>query len=87
MWNGFVLELLGVCKVLHLNYDILFFQETKTDNLYYLALPDGFTYVAKHGNKCLKKSGGIVTIFKKVFQIYLNLNNDGLLILFSTECF
>ena len=54
------------------NYDILFSQETKTDNLDYLALPDGFTYVAKHGNKCLKKSGGIVTIFKKVFQIYLN---------------
>jgi exonuclease III len=44
------------------NYDILFFQETKTDNLDYLALPDGFTYAAKHGNKCLKKSGGIVTI-------------------------
>ena len=42
------------------NYDILFFQETKTDNLDHLSLPDGFTYVAKH-----RKSGGIVTIFKK----------------------
>ena len=47
------------------NYDILFFQETKTDNLDYLALPDGFTYAAKHRKKCLKKSGGIVTISKK----------------------
>lgn len=47
------------------NYDILFFQETKTDNLDHLSLPDGFTYVAKHRKKCLRKSGGIVTIFKK----------------------
>ena len=47
------------------NYDILFFQETKTDNLDHLSLPDGFTYVAKHRKKCLTKSGGIVTIFKK----------------------
>ena len=46
-------------------YDILFFQETKTDNLDHLSLPDGFTYVAKHRKKCLRKSGGIVTIFKK----------------------
>jgi hypothetical protein len=43
------------------NYDILFFQETKTDNLDHLSLPDGFTYVAKHRKKCLRKSGGIVT--------------------------
>ena len=42
------------------NYDILFFQET--DNLDDLSLPDGFTYVAKHRKKCLRKSGGIVTI-------------------------
>ena len=28
------------------NYDILIFQETKTDNLDHLSLPDGFTYVA-----------------------------------------
>ena len=49
------------------NYDILFFQETKTDNLDHLSLPDGFTYVAKHRKKCLRKSGGIVTIFKKSF--------------------
>jgi hypothetical protein len=48
------------------NYDILSFQETKTDNLDHLSLPDGFTYVAKHRKKCL---------------------NDGLLVLFSTECF
>ena len=37
----------------------------KTDNLDHLSLPDGFTYVAKHRKKCLKKSGCIVTIFKK----------------------
>ena len=54
------------------NYDILFFQETKTDNLDHLALPDGFTYVAKHRKKCLRKSGGTVTIFKKVLHVYLN---------------
>jgi exonuclease III len=47
------------------NYDILFFQETKTDNLDHLSLPDGFTYVSKHRKKCLRKSGGIVTIFNK----------------------
>jgi hypothetical protein len=35
------------------------------DNLDHLSLPDGFTYVAKHRKKCLRKSGGIVTIFKK----------------------
>ena len=28
-------------------------------------MPDCFTYVAKHRNKCQRKSGGIVTIFKK----------------------
>ena len=28
-------------------------------------MPDGFTYVAKHRKKCLRKSGGIVTILKK----------------------
>jgi hypothetical protein len=44
------------------NYDILFFQETKTDNLDHLSLRDGFTYVAKHRKKCLRKSGGTVTI-------------------------
>ena len=43
------------------NYDILFFQETKTDNLDHLS----FTYVAKHRKKCLRKSGDIVTIFQK----------------------
>jgi hypothetical protein len=48
-----------------LNYDILFFQETKTDNLDHFSLPDGFTYVAKHRKKCLRKSGGTVTIFNK----------------------
>ena len=53
------------------NYDILFFQETKTDNLDHLALPDGFTYAAKHRKKCLKKSGGIVTIFKKSLSYLL----------------
>jgi hypothetical protein len=50
---------------------IIFFQETKTDNLDHLTLPDGFTYVAKHRKKCLKKSGGIVTIFKKSLSYLL----------------
>jgi hypothetical protein len=63
------------------NYDILFFQETKTDNLDHLSLPDGFTYVAKH------KSGSFnFDIKPQTFKQHI-LNNDGLLVLFSTECF
>jgi hypothetical protein len=40
-------------------------------NILCLTLPDGFTYVAKHRKKCLKKSGGIVTIFKKSLSYLL----------------
>jgi hypothetical protein len=59
-------------------------------------LPDGFTYVAKHRKKCLSKSGGIVTIFKKSLAHLLEfpeeyhnfgkyLENQGLLILTSNH--
>jgi hypothetical protein len=74
------------------------FQETKTDNLDPLSLPDGFTYVAKHRKKCLRKSGGIVTIFKKSLANLLefpdtssyhnfrkHLKDQGLLILTSNH--
>ena len=47
------------------NYDILIFQESKTDNLDHLSLPDGFTYVAKHRKKMPKKIWWYYYYFQK----------------------
>ena len=45
-------------------YDMLVFQETKSDKLDHVNLPNGYSYKAKHRQKCTWKSGGILIIFK-----------------------
>lgn len=46
-------------------YDILLFQETKTDIYDKIDLPDGYDFKAKHRKKFTKKSGGMIIVFKK----------------------
>lgn len=53
------------------NYDILFFQETKTDIYDHLCLPKGYSYKAKHRKTCHKKSGGIIIIYKNYLSKFL----------------
>jgi exonuclease III len=47
------------------SYDILIFQETKTDELDVLELPNEYTCFAKHRRNAKAKSGGIVIVFKR----------------------
>ena len=54
-------------------YDMLIFQETKTDELDLLDLQDGYSYFAKHRNMSKGKSGGIIIVFKSNLSKYLNL--------------
>ena len=53
-------------------YDILIFQETKTDVYDRLLLPKGYTFKAKHRNKFDRKSGGIVIIYKNEIEKFLD---------------
>ena len=68
-------------------YDILIFQETKTTKFDHLNLPNGYSYKAKHGEKCTRKSGGYYYIQKpdkflefpessSRFAQWLRINND-----------
>ena len=53
-------------------YDILVFTETKTDNYDVLELPNDYTFYVKHRKNCKKKSGGIIIIYKKNLETFLN---------------
>ena len=60
-------------------YDILLFQETKTDKYDKLDLPCGYDFKAKHRKKIDRKSGGIVIIYKKLlcnFIEFLDSDSD-----------
>ena len=56
------------------SYGILIFQETKTDQYDNLLLPNGYSFKAKHRQKCDRKSGGIIIVYKdslgKFLQFY-----------------
>ena len=52
-------------------YDILVFQETKIDQREHLNLPNGYSYQAKHREKCTRKSGGIIIICKCQIETFL----------------
>ena len=46
------------------SYDILIFQESKTDELDVLELPNNYMCFSKHRRNVNTKSGGIVIVFK-----------------------
>lgn len=54
------------------NYDILVFQETKTDEFDKLLLPKDYSFRAKHRKKFQKKSGGIIIVFKHYLEPFLH---------------
>jgi exonuclease III len=54
------------------NYDILVFQETKTDEFDQLLLPKDYSFRAKHRTKFQKKSGGIIIVFKNYLEPFLH---------------
>jgi hypothetical protein len=45
-------------------YDILIFVETKTDEFDEINLPGGYSYHVKHRKKIIRKSGGIIIIYR-----------------------
>jgi hypothetical protein len=57
-------------------YDIIFFCETKLDSY---DLPEGYSFATKIRKKFARKSGGIITIYKKIYEKlikYLNSESE-----------
>ena len=54
------------------HYDIIGFQETKTDILDEIEI-DGFQVYLKHRTNCLRKSGGIGVAYRNNFERYLTI--------------
>jgi hypothetical protein len=53
------------------NYDILVLVETKTDEYDNIKLPNEYACYVKHRKLFIKKSGGIIIIYKKILSNFL----------------
>lgn len=60
------------------NNDISIFVESKLDQFDFLELPSNYSYISKVRKKCKKSSGGIVIMYKKSLETFLEFPN--------TEC-